>query len=171
MSKTEKLDFEILMKLQTCVLKLQETFVSNILSSGIEVHLSKVWLSEVYRLVTTYDILSKAGFKQDSPESNQALICILSDSFYINSNGRINDPGTTSKFVTSNVVDVSNQTPAVREGIKFARKLLLTTWDAVLEILGLPLDTSTKIIGKHLPRFVLYVGCFEGLKIALFACR
>ena len=122
--------------------------MSNILNSGIEVHLSRVWLSEVYRLVTTYDILSKAGFKQDSPETNRALICILSDSFYTNSTGRLNDPVKISKFVSSNVVDVSNQTPAVREGIRFARKLLLATWDAVLEVLGLPLDTSTKIIGE-----------------------
>ena len=36
--------------------------------------LSKVWLSEVYRLVTTYDILSKAGYKNDSNETNRALI-------------------------------------------------------------------------------------------------
>ena len=121
--------------------------MSNILNSGIEVRLSKVWLSEVYRLVTTYDILSKAGFKQDSPETNRALICILSESFYTNSAGGLNETGKTSKFISSNVVDVSNQSPAVREGIKFARKLLLATWDAVLEILGLPLDTSTKIIG------------------------
>ena len=148
MSKTEAL---VMVKVYACILKLQDTFVSNILNSGIEVHLSPVWLSEVYRLATTYDILSKAGFKQDSPESNQALICILSDSFYINSNGRIDDAVTAAKFVTSNIVDVSNQTPAVREGIKFARKLLLATWDAVLEVLGLPLDTSTKIIGKLLP--------------------
>ena len=143
-------------------LHLQDAFVSNILNSGIEVRLSKVWLSEVYRLVTTYDILSKAGFKQDSPETNGALICILSDSFYSNSNGKmqselvVNDTEKTSKFISSNVVDLSSQSPAVKEGMKFARKLLLATWDSVLEILGLPLDTSTKIIGKFLFVFQLH---------------
>lgn len=106
-----------------------------------------MWLCEVYRLVTTYDILSKAGFKQDSPETNRALICILSESFYTNSNGRTNEAEKTSKFISSQAVDFTNQKPIVREGMKFARKLLLATWDSVLEILGLPLDTSTKFIG------------------------
>lgn len=32
--------------------------------------------------------------------------------------------------------------PAKREGMKFARRVLLTTWDSVLEILSAPLETS-----------------------------
>lgn len=121
--------------------------MSNIIKSGIEVRLSKVWLAEVYRLVTTYDILSKAGFKQESSETNRALICIMSDSFYVNPSGRIHETEKTWSFVTSQSVDRSSHTPAVKEGMKFARKLLLATWDSVLEILGLPLDTSTRIMG------------------------
>lgn len=106
-----------------------------------------MWLSEVYRLVTTYDILTKAGYKPDSAETNRALICILSESFYLNPTGRIGDSEKAVKFVSSAMGDQESQTPAKKEGMKLARKLLLATWDSVLEILGLPLDTSTKIIG------------------------
>ena len=106
-----------------------------------------MWLSEVYRLVTTYDILTKAGYKPESAETNRALICILSESFYLNPTGRIGDTEKAVKFVSSATGDQESQTPAKKEGMKLARKLLLATWDSVLEILGLPLDTSTKIIG------------------------
>ncbi len=132
------------------IISSQEKFVVTILSSGIVTRLSEVWLSEVYRLVTTYDILTKAGYKLEAPETNRALISILSESMYTNHLGRNGDGEKASKFILSGV-EHDNLPPAKKEGMKFARKLLFATWDSVLEILGVPLDTSKKIIGKFSP--------------------
>ncbi len=132
------------------VISSKEKFVVTILSSGIVTRLSEVWLSEVYRLVTTYDILTKAGYKLEAPETNRALISILSESMYTNHLGRNGDGEKASKFILSGV-EHDNLPPAKKEGMKFARKLLFATWDSVLEILGVPLDTSKKIIGRFSP--------------------
>ena len=130
----------------------QDEFVDNILNSGIQVNLSRVWLGEVYRLVTTYDILTKAGYKPDSPETNRSLISLLSGNLFTNSPARITDP-EKSGFVLSSP-DQENIPIAKKEGMKFARRLLLATWDSVLEVLGVPLDTSTKIIGNFPDSFI-----------------
>ena len=121
---------------------LQEEFIDSIIRSGLPVRLSKVWLSEVYRLATTYDILSKAGCKPESRESNKALLGILSEKIYTHHPSRFKD-NEASPFN----VDNENIPPAKREGIKFSRRLLLSTWEQVLEILSVPLDTSSKIKG------------------------
>lgn len=122
----------------------QDQFIDSIISSGVKVRLSKIWLREVYRLVITYDILSKAGYKSNSNETNRALVGLLSESIYTHHPSRLKD---------SNVSPVKGETdftmPAKREGTKFARRLLLCTWDQALEVLAVPLDTTTKIIAGN----------------------
>jgi len=49
--------------------------------------------------------------------------------------------------------------PAKREGMKFARRVLLTTWDSVLEILSAPLETS--ISGEQTWKEVGDEGCIS----------
>ena len=102
-------------------------------------------MNELYRLVTTYDILSKAGYKSDSSQTNRALVGILSESIYTQHLSRLKDnemspPGG----------DTDRIPPAKKEGTKFARRLLLSTWDQVLDILAVHLDTSAKSSGMHI---------------------
>ena len=111
----------------------KENFIANILNSGIPIGLSSVWLGELYRLVTTYNILGKAGYKLDSPETNLALINTLNDNM-------LSEEDYSSFLHHKNP---SKLPPAKREGMKFARRVLLATWDSVLEILSVPLETST----------------------------
>lgn len=122
----------------------QSTFIHSITSFGFPVRLSKVWLSEVYRLITTYDILSKAGYQPDSHETNRALIGILSERIYTNHPNRVKEDDTGDN--DSNVGDKFTDpiTAAKREGQKFARRLLLSTWDQVLDTLTVPLGATTQ---------------------------
>lgn len=92
-----------------------------------------MWLGELYRLVTTYNILGKAGYSIDSPETSRALINTLNDNMLSDEED--------SQFLHHR--NPSTLPPAKREGMKFARRVLLTTWDSVLEILSTPLETST----------------------------
>ena len=92
-----------------------------------------MWLGELYRLVTTYNILGKAGYTLDSPDTNRALINTLNDNML---SGDDDSPFLHHK-------NPSTLPPAKREGMKFARRVLLATWDSVLEILSAPLETST----------------------------
>ena len=115
------------------LLTFKDDFIDNILNSGMPIGLSSVWLAELYRLVTTYNILGKAGFTLDSPDGNRALINTLNDNML-------------SEEEDSPLLHHKNPStllPAKREGMKFARRLLLATWDSVLEILSAPLETST----------------------------
>jgi len=91
-----------------------------------------VWLGELYRLVTTYNILGKAGYTLDSPVTSRALINTLNDNML--------SEDDDSPFLHHR--NPSTLPPAKREGMKFARRVLLTTWDSVLEILSAPLETS-----------------------------
>lgn len=92
----------------------------------------------MYRLVTTYDILSKAGYKSDSSQTNRALVGILSESIYTQHLSRLKENPDLSPTGS----DTDRIPPAKKEGTKFARRLLLSTWDQVLEILSVHLDTS-----------------------------
>ena len=112
---------------------LKEEFIDNILNSGVPIGLSSVWLGELYRLVTTYNILGKAGYTLDSPDTNRALINTLNDNML--------SEDDDSPFLHHK--NPSTLPPAKREGMKFARRVLLATWDSVLEILSAPLETST----------------------------
>ena len=112
---------------------LKEEFIDNILNSGVPIGLSSVWLGELYRLVTTYNILGKAGYTLDSPDTNRALINTLNDNML--------SEDEDSPFLHHK--NPSTLPPAKREGMKFARRVLLATWDSVLEILSAPLETST----------------------------
>jgi len=97
-------------------------------------------LSEVYRLITTYDILSKAGYQPDSSETNRALIGILSEKIYTHHPNRLKE--TDPDVQHGNFVNLA--TAGKREGKKFARRLLLSTWDQVLDTLAVPLGTTTQ---------------------------
>ena len=97
--------------------------------------LSSVWLGELYRLVTTYNVLGKAGYKLDG-DSNRALIDLLSD----NVSMADQEPGD-KPFI--HIEGLARVLPAKKEGMKFARRVLVTAWDSVLEVLSLPLETST----------------------------
>lgn len=116
----------------------QGEFIEKIIHSGIPVRLSIVWLNELYRLVTTYDILSKAGYKSESSQTNRALVGILSESMYTQHFARFKDTG----LLTSNEDKIP---PSKFEGIKFARRLLLSTWDQVLDTLAVTLDSNSKL--------------------------
>lgn len=92
-----------------------------------------MWLGELYRLVTTYNILGKAGYTAESLQTNGALINSLNDNML--------SDGEDSPFLHHR--NPSALPPGKREGMKFARRVLLTSWDSVLEILSVPLETST----------------------------
>lgn len=98
--------------------------------------LSSVWLGELYRLVTTYNVLGKAGYKLDGADSNRALIDLLSDNVSVAER----ESGDTP-FI--HIEGLARVLPAKKEGMKFARRVLVTTWDSLLEVLSLPLETST----------------------------
>lgn len=95
-----------------------------------------MWLGELYRLVTTYNVLGKAGYKLDSGESNRALVDLLSD----NATVAEREPGD-APFI--HIEGLARVLPAKKEGMKFARRVLVTTWDSLLEVLSLPLETTT----------------------------
>lgn len=99
------------------------------------VGLSSVWLGELYRLVTTYNILGKAGYKLNDPGTNRALVSLLMESIF-------NADKETGKDMFLRQQEPSHVTPAKREGTKFGRRVLLTAWDSVLEVLSLPLETT-----------------------------
>ena len=119
--------------MQFSVVLSKENFIDTIMNSGVPIGLSSVWLGELYRLVTTYNILGKAGYTTESPETNRALINTLNDNML--------SEEQDSPFLHHR--NPSKLPPAKREGMKFARRVLLTTWDSVLEILSVPLETST----------------------------
>lgn len=137
----------------------QDEFIDLITQCGIDVRLSRVWLSEVYRLVVTYDILSKAGYRVDSNETNRSLIGILSENIYTQHPCRLNDSSDLSPVKN----DLSLPSPSKKEGTKFARRLLLSTWDQILDILAVPLDI-TKIVGMN-----VYV-MFQHNTCVLYTC-
>ncbi|XP_066914705.1 brefeldin A-inhibited guanine nucleotide-exchange protein 3-like isoform X2 [Clytia hemisphaerica] len=119
----------------------QNSFIQSVVDFGFPVRLSRTWLSEVYRLITTYDILSKAGYHPESSDTNRALIGILSEKIYTHHPNRIKETdeiGTSGKFRDP-------ITAGKREGQKFARRLLLSTWDQVLDTLAVPLSSTTQI--------------------------
>lgn len=109
--------------------------MDSILDSGVMVGLSSVWLGELYRLVTTYNILGKAGYKPNDSSTNRALVSLLSESIF---NA---DKETGNEILRQQ--EPSHMSPAKREGTKFGRRVLLTAWDSVLEVLSLPLETTT----------------------------
>lgn len=113
----------------------QKEFVDSILDSGVMVGLSSVWLGELYRLVTTYNILGKAGYKHNDPSTNRALVSLLSESIF-------NADKETGNDMFLRQQEPNHMTPAKREGTKFGRRVLLTAWDSVLEVLSLPLETT-----------------------------
>lgn len=129
--------------------------MDSILESGVAVGLSCVWLGELYRLVTTYNILAKAGYSLDSSTTNRALINLLSNNTF-----PMERESKDDAFLRQ--MHPGNLVPAKREGIKFARHVLLTTWDSVLEVLSLPLETS--VTGKVLTINFRYLGWQENGK-------
>ncbi|EDO36388.1 predicted protein [Nematostella vectensis] len=131
----------------------QQEFVDSILNSGVIVGLSSVWLGELYRLVTTYNILGKAGYQPKNPGTNRALVSLLSENIFASEK----DTGDDTFL---NQQEPSHMTPARREGTKFARRVLLTTWSSVLEVLSLPLETSTSA-------FIVAMGTSNGIAAML----
>lgn len=107
--------------------------------------LSNIWLGEVYRLVTTYDILSKAGFKNTSAETNNVFVDILSDKLYSqrlpNANEEIKDDAHTASSL-----DIKMK----KAGKKFAKRLLIASWDHISNTLLLPLTGIKESSGKKI---------------------
>ena len=124
---------------------LQNQFVDSITSFEFPVRLSNIWLGEVYRLVTTYDILSKAGFKNTSAETNNVFVDILSDKLYSqrlpNANEEIKDDAHTASSL-----DIKMK----KAGKKFAKRLLIASWDHISNTLLLPLTGIKESSGKKI---------------------
>ena len=115
---------------------------------GVEVGLSSVWLGELYRLVTTYDILTKAGYRADDVSLNRALIELLSDNSRAprntDNNPKINDP------IFIHVMEERAMSAIQRQGGKFVRRVLLLTWESLLEVLRVPIESPSSDIGNYL---------------------
>ena len=128
----------------------QEEFINNTHNCGVDVGLSSVWLGELHRLVTTYDILKKAGYKADDVSSNRALIELLSDNCRITRN---NQETTTDEAMFIRVQDQASMTITQKQGVKFVRRILLLTWDSLLEALRVPIESP--LIGTGIVRKTL----------------
>lgn len=120
--------------------------------------LSKVWLGEVYRLVTTYDILSKAGYKRDSRETNRALIGMLSEQLHTQ---RLNRVSKNISELEKSDAQVT-MTTGRKAGMRFAKRLLMATWEQVLDTLVVPLESTTGPLNSKFltSSFLLFVCCY-----------
>ena len=97
-----------------------------------------MWLGELYRLVTTYDILDKAGYKSDDVSSNRALIELLLDT---NRTPRNNEDTSMDEAMFMHVQDEASMTCTQKQGVKFVRRILLLTWDSLLDVLRVPIES------------------------------
>ena len=113
----------------------------------MEVGLSSVWLGELYRLVTTYDILEKAGYKADDVSSNRALIELLSDNSRVMRNG---EETTAEEAMFIRVRDRDSMTITQKQGVKFVRRILLLVWDSLLEVLRVSIESPMIGTGNKL---------------------
>ena len=116
----------------------QEEFINNTHECGVDVGLSSVWLGELHRLVTTYDILEKAGYKADDVSSNRALIELLSDN---NRTRRNSEDTSIDEAMFIQVQDEASMTITQKQGVKFVRRILLLTWDSLLDVLRVPIES------------------------------
>lgn len=113
----------------------------------MDVGLSSVWLGELYRLVTTYDILEKAGYKADDVSSNRALVDLLSD---VNKTPRGSEDTSIDEAMFIHIQDESSMTATQKQGVKFVRRILLLTWDSLLDVLRVPIESPLVGTGNRI---------------------
>ena len=136
---------------------MQEEFIKNTHNCGVDVGLSSVWLGELYRLVTTYDILEKAGYKTDDVSSNRALIELLSDNSRITRSG---DDSSTDEPMFIRLQERTSMSVTQRQGVKFVRRILLLTWESLLEVLRVPIESPIMGTGE---RFLIILPSFANI--------
>ena len=136
----------------------QEEFINNTHESGVDVGLSSVWLGELHRLVTTYDILEKAGYKADDVSSNRALIELLSDN---NRTRRNSEDTSIDEAMFIHVQDEASMTITQKQGVKFVRRILLLTWDSLLDVLRVPIESPLVGAGTLITSSLILVSSFS----------
>ncbi|CAN7988152.1 unnamed protein product [Ixodes hexagonus] len=124
--------------LSTDVPLTEEKFVEEVHGSGVLVYLSATWLSELYQQVLLRSLLEGAGYEPDS-RTNHALINLLTDMDGLGSDQlgsrQLSDYRRLERASSS--VEL---TPSMLAGMKFARRVLTTCWDTMLEVLSVLLN-------------------------------
>ncbi|XP_078619431.1 brefeldin A-inhibited guanine nucleotide-exchange protein 3-like isoform X6 [Branchiostoma floridae x Branchiostoma japonicum] len=129
---------------QDCRLPMtQKQFIEDVHDSGVLVYLSSTWLGELYKMIVTVNILGAAGYLPASPQSNQALITMLTD---IDGMGNRHIGGQMMHDATVSLVlpvqkDAGNET-AVAAGQKLVHNILLTCWDSMVDVMAVPLSAK-----------------------------
>ncbi|XP_040062115.1 brefeldin A-inhibited guanine nucleotide-exchange protein 3 [Ixodes scapularis] len=119
--------------LSTDVPLTEEKFIEEVHGSGVLVYLSATWLSELYQQVLLRSLLEGAGYEPDS-RTNHSLINLLTDMDGLESDQlgsrQLSDYRRLERASTN--VEL---TPSMLAGMKFARRVLTTCWDTMLEVL------------------------------------
>ncbi|XP_060081313.1 brefeldin A-inhibited guanine nucleotide-exchange protein 3-like [Ylistrum balloti] len=119
---------------------LQKQYVDEVLGTGLLLFLSPAWLSEVYRQVTTTNILQAAGCHSDG---DSPLLQILKDVDGLGSNSRggqlLNGMNSSDEVLDSDLDPPDNQLYADM-GKKFSKRVLSRCWDGVLDVLSVLLN-------------------------------
>ncbi|KAM7307069.1 brefeldin A-inhibited guanine nucleotide-exchange protein 3 [Ixodes scapularis] len=119
--------------LSTDVPLTEEKFIEEVHGSGVLVYLSATWLSELYQQVLLRSLLEGAGYEPDS-RTNHSLINLLTDMDGLESDQlgsrQLSDYRRLER-ASANV----ELTPSMLAGMKFARRVLTTCWDTMLEVL------------------------------------
>ncbi|XP_063717969.1 brefeldin A-inhibited guanine nucleotide-exchange protein 3-like isoform X3 [Symsagittifera roscoffensis] len=123
----------------------QKQFIEEIHDSGVLVYLSSTWLSELYKLIISCDILGEGGYTTQDPRVNNALILMLTD---IDGMGNLELGGMmlhmSDKTNASLKKRIQNEhSQALNAGLKFSRRILLAVWDTILDVLAQPLRSKT----------------------------
>ncbi|XP_075241169.1 brefeldin A-inhibited guanine nucleotide-exchange protein 3-like isoform X3 [Convolutriloba macropyga] len=123
----------------------QKQFIEEVHESGVLVYLSSTWLSELYKLIISCNILGEGGYTTQDPRVNNALIMMLTD---IDGMGNLELGGMmlhmSDKTNASLKKRIQNEhSQALNAGLKFSRRILLAVWDTILDVLAQPLRSKT----------------------------
>ncbi|CAE1139032.1 unnamed protein product [Acanthosepion pharaonis] len=135
------------------VIESKETFVDNILNSGLLIFLSPSWLNEVYQQVMSRNLLGEAGYEIDD---ESPLISMLTDIDGLGSHelcGQILTEARSScdTLLSDDEEDEDDQDQLTGEklrpnknsiaaGKKISKQILSTCWEGVLDVLSVLLN-------------------------------
>ncbi|XP_033740095.1 brefeldin A-inhibited guanine nucleotide-exchange protein 3-like isoform X2 [Pecten maximus] len=118
----------------------EKQYVDEVLGTGLLLFLSPAWLSEVYRQITTTNILQAAGCHSDS---DSPLLQILKDVDGLGSNsqgGQLLSGMCTDEEVLELDQDPPDNQLYADMGKRFSKRVLSRCWEGVLDVLSVLLN-------------------------------
>ncbi|ELT87809.1 hypothetical protein CAPTEDRAFT_215541 [Capitella teleta] len=114
----------------------ESQFVDEVLHTGLLVYLTPTWLAEVFHQVINVNLLKQAGLQCNDSEKNP-VIQLLTDLDGLGSRKNKGQMLCVYQEIEKELEgSPQRNTPAEEAGQKFARRIMLTCWDGILDVLS-----------------------------------